>query len=319
MHRVFTVLTAVMFLCATPAVHAQIDWDNENGDNDWSNPTNWVGDILPGPAGDAQFDFSVYDVHGTTINLSSNVTVERVSSAGHPPVENPTVWTVSGGGTYTLTLTGGRLSGGWAQRQKNCTIAADIILGATSTDGFELGNGWTKIDGVISDGGNGYGIEINDGNCDTYLLQRNTYSGPTLLDQEPRHLYIEGANGAITNSNLDIATYDATRDVIINNATDANSDRLGDGKTVTFSRCGEFEMQGHGSTAISESVGGLVLVNGEAQVFSHHNGASISTVFSSLSRTGFGQLRVQYVGGTPGTDNNIQCTGIANVNGMLAG
>ena len=44
----------------------------------WNNPVNWVGDVLPGPADDAQIGSAF---NGVTITSSSNVTIHSLTTA----------------------------------------------------------------------------------------------------------------------------------------------------------------------------------------------------------------------------------------------
>ncbi|MBS0198788.1 MAG: hypothetical protein JSR77_18730, partial [Planctomycetes bacterium] len=111
-----------------------VTWDGGaagTGTN-WFDPTNWAGDVLPGPGDDA-----VISTAGPTIVFGGTASVNSVSTARAISFNSGalTLGTVlNATAATTMTLNGGRINGG----------TVDGVAGAA----FQVGSGDGTLDGV---------------------------------------------------------------------------------------------------------------------------------------------------------------------------
>ena len=96
------ILASIILLVIPPAVAnlGAAVWDGGGGDGLWSNPANWSGDVLPGPASVVRIENTADEVHvDVDVTLSGD---GQLHLDGDPGV-SPTLVVDSG---VTLTLSG---------------------------------------------------------------------------------------------------------------------------------------------------------------------------------------------------------------------
>ena len=269
---------------------AEYTWDKGAGTFDWNDPVNWSSNTKPGTNDTASFTGTGI-VSNDVVLLGANQTIGTFRINGSPSL------TVNGGGLYSLTLNNGRIQGNDSNPTGTHTFDAPIVLGAAGSFQAQGGYGGTlTIKGAISDGGNGYGIVFvpNQNHLHT-LTGNNTYSGDTVYGG--RNLTISGTDGAIRNSalviNMSVAQFST---VTLDNTATANTDRLGDTKSVRLEiNGGKLRLVGNASTAVTESVGTLRLLSGLGSLEVSRQGAAGATTelnFASLERSPGTGLRV---------------------------
>jgi hypothetical protein len=102
-----------------------IAWDGGGGDNDWHNPLNWSGDVLPGPDDDV-----IVTAPGTpTINITQDVSVRSIVSVeaihvAGARVTTQTQWKQSA----PLTIAGGTVAGAG-----NFAVASGAVVSGAFT------------------------------------------------------------------------------------------------------------------------------------------------------------------------------------------
>lgn len=140
-------------------VLAAISWDGGGGDFHWSNPLNWSGDVLPGPADDVTIN-----VAGDPVILHDTNTADSINSLAseekiHLSLGSLTVahdWKQNG----DMTMSGGRIDG-----------AGDILMGSTFS--------WTA--GTIAGGGKFQVVTGHTtGIAGNVTLERNLVNNGTL-------------------------------------------------------------------------------------------------------------------------------------------
>jgi formylmethanofuran dehydrogenase subunit C len=109
---------------------AAVHWDGGGGDENWHNPLNWSGDVLPGPGDDVTIDISGEAI---TVRFSAgSATVASLFSTERLEMEGGAL-TVSGETTFSgaLIMNGGTvtLGGRWAQSGP-MEMSGGSILGA---------------------------------------------------------------------------------------------------------------------------------------------------------------------------------------------
>jgi autotransporter-associated beta strand protein len=159
-------------------------WSGQGANADWSNGTNWVGNVAPVPADDLVFPGGA----ARTFNTNDFVTGTLFNSI-----------TISNG-AYTLSGNSITLSAGFTNTGPlaTATINCPLMLandqtfdcccqqqltftGPIDTAGSTLtfvGNGRFHMNGVISGSG---GLYLNDSGGGVFLAGANTYTGPTTV------------------------------------------------------------------------------------------------------------------------------------------
>lgn len=281
--------TCVLVFAAMRLVATEYTWDKGAGTLDWSNAANWSGDTKPGSADTATFAAAGLTA-GDTVTLGADQTIGTLRLNGTPGI-------VLGGDGFNLTLANGRIQGTDANPTVVNTVAAPVVLGANGSFQAQGSyNGTLTLTGVISDGGNGYGVTFaNNGNHIFNLLGNNTYSGDTVLPG--RSLVLSGAAGAIRSSQLVLRmSNNQFTTATLDNTSAANADRLGNTQAVRIENSGgQVRLVGHASTELQEQAGPLRILSGLASLQVSRQGAAGAAVelnFSSLERAPGTGLRV---------------------------
>ena len=312
-------------LCSTLAVlavtamtlHAtEYIWDKGAGTLDWNDPVNWTSDTKPGTADTARFDATGL-VTGDTVLLGANQTISTLNLNAPP-----NTFSISGGGSYGLTLTSGYIKGTDGGPVRSLTIDAPVALGAEGYfEGYGGYGSWLTITGPISDGGNGYGVLLAARNNNSFAFKgNNTYTGDTIV--RGKDLSISGPDGAIRSSRL-VLRQSAGQPVMANllNTVDANTDRLGDAKAV---RCetngGGLYLTGHATTPIKEEAGVLELTSGTAKLeaaYVKDSGTPVELNFSGFDRAPGTALLV--MNDTTADRSNFNTTPVISIDGLADG
>lgn len=178
--RVLPAAVLVLFLCGQAAQAATLIWNGGGGDDNWSTAANWTGVAFT--AGDTlQFGGSTRLTPAN--NLAADSLVGGITFA-NDTFPTTSAFTLSGnritlGGNITTTA----VTGGTFNATINDQINLDLLLNATRT--ITVANNGDKthnltINGVISDGGGGFGL-TTAGGARLTLGGANTYSGTTTL------------------------------------------------------------------------------------------------------------------------------------------
>jgi hypothetical protein len=161
------------------AIFAQVVFSPTTGTpQSWATPGNWVGGNLPTSAQDAQLGANTVTM---TVNLDGAQSINRLIITTATTATNTPVTIAAGtGGSLTIGA-GGILHQSGSQN----TISAPVTLGASqtwdigqSTSATPAGSEFTGmiVSGVISDGGNNYGI-TKTGFRSLTLSGANTFGG----------------------------------------------------------------------------------------------------------------------------------------------
>lgn len=315
-------LAAILSSIPDQAFAATKHWDGGalTGGPSWNTPSNWDGpDLLPNfssPGDDIIFDNAA--TSGTSTGLDGSKTINSLTFSAS---DNANFAILAGTtANSTLTITTGNLSklGNGAPQ-----IFAGVVLGASGTWNIANTVSSLTVSGVISDGGNGYGITFS-GPGRTILTGANTYSGLTIVSAGT--LTLNANSGAAIPGNLEISggTVSLPR-----------GNQIADSRTVTVSG-GILDLQ-----ANSDTVGPVVLKNGSITAssgtltgssFDVQNGsitAKLAGAGASLNKTSAGTVTLSgvntYSGGTVlttgilklGVNNAIPNAGLTFAGGTL--
>jgi autotransporter-associated beta strand protein len=300
------------------ALAADREWTGGGGDKQWGTAANWSGNAVPGNGDRALFKTG--HASGDVIQLGANRVINTLN------IDNAPSFTLSGGGTYSLTITSGNITKGTGPMNPTYTLDCDVVLGNNGT--WAAPTSWDtylRVLGTISDGGAGYGLTTeNNVNTRQMLLGPCLYSGPT--KQFVRLLTIGGANGALVNTDLQIAPsllsghnghYIYTD---LNNETAVNNDRIGDARTVSGYTVGGLWLTGNAAAEVSETVGMLALNAGALDLRNVYKGAKVELTVNAIERQPGASLIVDFGGGgTLGTQNRTVVAGATsadNTNGV---
>ena len=137
-------------------------WDGGGGDNNWSDATNWVGNVTPGNG------YSLIFAGTTQLmpNMDSSYSINSLTFS------NTAGSFTIGTSSSVLTLTGG-VTNNSANTE---TLNVPINLSAPQT--FDAAAGNIAVSGVISDAGGGL---IKVGNNMLIFSGTNTYTGSTII------------------------------------------------------------------------------------------------------------------------------------------
>jgi len=299
---------------------ADFTWSGAAGDYNWGTSNNWTNNAVPGSGDRAVFSTNGY-VPSQPIVLGADRTISELRFAN-----NPTNFTLTGGGSNKLTITSGNLSRDAAGSGVHAYVLDSILLGASGTWQFPGAAGSSlTVTGTVSDAGMGYGLTTEA--SASYAINIKgpaTYSGPTMVRlSSGGGLNLTGNGGTLTNSDVqlgDLGILDAA--LTLDNTSGANGDRFGDTRTIRVVSNDEalVVMKGNASIPVTETVGTLALSNNVAIVRSTYSGANVALVFANVQRqTGAGAaMLVQYngTGGTPGTNQQIRVPIEPMVNGL---
>jgi autotransporter-associated beta strand protein len=154
---------------ASTAFSANV-WDGGGANAFWNTAGNWDDDSVPSPTADVSFGTAF--TSGATINLNGiSQTVNSLTFTGATSLN-----LARGTGSPTLTITSGNIT---KTSTKGVTIDPNIILGNNAiwtNDAIDSTSSALRINGVISDGANTYGIK-KTGVGDLILSGNNTFDG----------------------------------------------------------------------------------------------------------------------------------------------
>jgi hypothetical protein len=156
MKRSILVLGFVMVMSITSIVNAlDIKWDGGGGNTLWSNPLNWVGDVVP-PAGyrvlidsaaaTVDYDISSISITKMLIGSTSGATINFAAGS----MTNPSYWIIGQGANVfgTVNITGADVS----------LSTRDFNLGAVSGTGYaNISAGLLTVTGA----GTGVGLSVS--------------------------------------------------------------------------------------------------------------------------------------------------------------
>jgi hypothetical protein len=158
----FELLESRRLLTGTVAV-----WTGAAGNGLFSAAANWQGDVVPTPAQDVDFPAGV---------TNADVTVDSNVIVGNVEVDASYTLASKAGTTDSLTIDGNLTATDGVAVIKN-----PVVLGANSVFLVDDAAG-VETDGVISDGGHGFGID-KQGNGELRLAgSGDTYTGTTTDD-----------------------------------------------------------------------------------------------------------------------------------------
>ncbi|MGH7953931.1 MAG: hypothetical protein ACREFE_18690, partial [Limisphaerales bacterium] len=180
--KIIVMLAAGAFAIATArATNLDVQWDNGAGNNDWSNPTNWSGNVLPstglGTTGDkihinlnganrAIFSATTGTKTYQLLRIGDSADGELEISGGSLSSDSTTVSYVGNGHTGIVTQTGGSLNfGGYMEVGLGANGIGDInLFGGTLTSSRNgtIG-GVTSVSIALGDGNNAQGNFILSG------------------------------------------------------------------------------------------------------------------------------------------------------------
>jgi len=169
-NRLLTILTTILVLCSVKGLHAQVQWVGDTSST-WSTAANWSPAVAP-VAGDTLV-FTNAGLAGVSLvnDLPNGTVFEKLTFQ-----TNGAVWSITGNDI-------GLIAGIANEGDANATINNNIVLGsATNVIGFDgVSAATVNLDGVISDGGNGYGF-IKRGQGNLVLKGLNTFTGPIQMN-----------------------------------------------------------------------------------------------------------------------------------------
>ena len=170
-------LAVLALAAAIPAARAAtFTWNGSSGNTTWGNGTNWVGGSAPATNGTATLSF------GGNTTLSTNNTLTANTTFAGILLTNTTGNVTAGGGNFTLAGNAITLGGAITTTANSTagamldTISLNMILGGNQTITTNSNHALT-ISGLISDGGNGYGITKNGTDTLTLTNANNSFSG----------------------------------------------------------------------------------------------------------------------------------------------
>jgi hypothetical protein len=137
----FSTIAGDQFLSVT--YHAPLSQWSAAGNGNWSDATKWTGDGVPN-APDARAVLGTLGGTGAkTITLDTNVALQSLT------FDSTGTYTIAGSGTNAITITGNPASPAVLVNSGNHTIAAPIVLGATTN--FTVATGSTlRVTGDVT-------------------------------------------------------------------------------------------------------------------------------------------------------------------------
>jgi autotransporter-associated beta strand protein len=281
-------------------------WDGGGGDNNWSDATNWVGNVAPGNGYSLTFAGSMQ----LTPNMDGSYSINGVTFSN-----NASSFVISTANSSILTLTGG-VTNNSANTQ---TLNVPISMSAPQI--FNAASGNIAIGGAISDAGGGL-IKVGDNIL--MLLGTNTYTGNTTISNGTVLINDPGElnNGAYAGNITDIGafTYNSSASQTLSGIISGIGTLTNNAGTLTLSSANSYSggttVSGgtlnlnSGATAVpvnNAGSGGISLAGGTLLVTSTAN--SPNTILSNaITVTASSTFAL-----SPGTNNQAQIT--ANVSG----
>jgi len=312
-------------------------WRTEKLSGNWSDPSNWGTLSVPGAGDDIVFSNGTADC---TVTLDVNATVGKIILLSAGTSRN---LTFTGPGVLTIT------NGIEKFRTTRFIVNNDIVLGGNITISNQAAAGGTReiaLNGVISDGGNNYGI-TKSGTLQLMLTNNpsvaNTFGGPLVVNQGdlwasvPRmgtanQVRFEGVNGTLLVRMTDDTVL--TKDLVVNclgtlhtapgiglNCSVANKKLILTGN-IHFQQAGDFAFYTEGgmagnfvvlSNTLSGTLGKLI-VAGKTMVPVANNASSglgVGTVILAANASGGGANNANgqiYLNGPLTFNNDILIT-----------
>jgi len=134
-----------------------------------TDPLSWTGSVVPGSGDVAQWSGTYLSTNSWPLGASTNWAGIQILPASGVTIAND-------GNALTLGASGIDMS----QVTNNLTINPSLILGASQT--WTVTNSRTlSVSGIVSDGGNGYGITKAGGGTVNFY-NANTFTGPVLVN-----------------------------------------------------------------------------------------------------------------------------------------
>ncbi|MGA2069115.1 MAG: autotransporter-associated beta strand repeat-containing protein, partial [Thermoguttaceae bacterium] len=294
------VLVGVGFLTAMPA-HAQTtiytwltspsDWDWDASSLDWTTGgpnTSWSSSTTASQA--------VFNSPGQTVTVSSGILADAI--------------TIDSGATGYIFNSGGiTLGSGGITDYASATLNTPVTLGANNQTWTIAPSQTLTIGGVISDGGNNYGLTLTGGGS-VSLTAGNTYTGGTTVAGGT--LTLSGGSGAIASTAIVVgpgATF------YLNNNTGADSTSRTAATVPVTLNGGTFSYLGHLTLSGTETehFGPLTLGPGQSTVTVSGGGSSgtdhAQIVFGSSTALGSDLLYTAMSGAMVNFTSTIQGQG----------
>lgn len=185
--------------------------------------------------------------------------------------------------------------------QSQTTLGANMDLGAVDR-AFTVDNGPSDPDLIVTGAISGSGGLVKAGAGQLALRGANTYSGATTIpgttaysrsgaaNGSGQRVAIDGATGSIAGSSaVDIG---AGALLVLNNASGANNDRIGDVPVSLGGNSAILRTDGNGSAAVNEHVGTISYVGQDMIALNGAGGGVTRLVAAGLNRVGHAVLVV---------------------------
>ena len=312
-------LAILAFAAALPAARAaSFTWSgNATGNSTWGNGTNWVGGSAPVTDGTAALSFGGNTTTTSNNTLTANTTFTAINFTNNGSSSQNASFTLNGN---ALTLNGSITTTAQtaATGQLLDSINMNVILGGNLTVTTNQFNGTNDhrvtINGLISDGGNGYGITKNGTSFITLANGNNTFSGSLTINAGTVGANLIGAYGTNNTVNFNggtlfyngiATTISKTFNIVSNSATFQSGTAgmtfngtiagLSSGANFTFSGGGggtlASDISNNGTLSFSASGGwnatGVISGSGSVQA----TGAGVVTL-SNANNSFTGQIAV---------------------------
>ncbi|MEK7269932.1 MAG: hypothetical protein AAB215_03215 [Planctomycetota bacterium] len=181
------VVCAAAFLATGRLASAGNTWDGDGPGNNWTTGLNWNDNNPPANDGTAAITFPAGKTTapaGATVNVDSAQSLSSLTINDLFTLTNNALTLQSGAITVNVPSSG------------TIAISNNVVLGANGTWTIWGGAGDAAllVNGVVSDGGQGYTL-TKDGIRDLDLTANNTYTGPTIFKSgAAQMLYLRGTN-----------------------------------------------------------------------------------------------------------------------------
>jgi autotransporter-associated beta strand protein len=239
-------------------VPATATWDGGGATSNWSNPGNWVGDVLPAAGDDLVFPAGAARL--TNFNNFPNTSFNSLTFSGSGYV-------ISGGPLNVLNLGAGGIVD--SDTTGTNSYGGPIQLGATRT--IDVADGGTLVLGGALSGSGGLtktgagALTLNGASANTFTGVTSVRGGALLLDKGGD----TGPALAIASSNLIVTSGDASSRILL-----LRSDQVADNATLTIS--GGLSFFGFSSPSggdVSDTIGPLTMTGGMVRGGAGQNGS----------------------------------------------
>ena len=327
---------AMVAVGVAPLYGADVNWNGNASDLQWSNTLNWSSGQLPGTNDRAILHgpssaTSGYPTNGI-IHLGDHRTIKefRLTNSAPPFI-------ITGDGLYSLTLTNGSFSTdgsgvGSSTAAGNYIIDCDVTIGANAV-WQTFGNGPNNkycnsaVNGTLSDGGKGYSFTFTGDPFQNLLL-----NGPVTLSTSvtvvSANCTLGGLLGAMTNVDYYLMAQPKMNSGIFaqsvlkfDNNTYSNGDRFGDTRTIHNNFFGVIQMVGNGTNPVSETLGSVAIDSGALTLENDYYSTNVALVVKNITRQPGTAFLASYVKKTGtqvlGTNTLISIQGESvNTNGI---